>query len=123
MNPKIKAQWIARLRDPEAKQTSEVLERVDENGNVVGQCCLGVLCQLAAEAGVVTRHPGPTEGTMAYRSELIDDCNSLTLPRVVMSWAGLPASNPDLPGSTSLAELNDEGVTFPEIADLIERHL
>lgn len=124
MNSEIKAQWIARLRDPQARQTREVLEQVDENGNVVGQCCLGVLCELAAEAGVVERRfrYGNRRNIVIYYANPFD-CNGITLPKAVAGWAELSDRNPYGPEDRSLVDLNDSGATFPEIADVIEEYL
>ncbi len=47
MNPKLKAKWIEALRSGKYKQTQEYLERLDDDGKVVGNCCLGVLCRIA----------------------------------------------------------------------------
>jgi hypothetical protein len=48
MNPEIKASWVEALRSEEYKQGANALHR---NGTF---CCLGVLCDLAEKAGVVT---------------------------------------------------------------------
>jgi hypothetical protein len=46
------------------------------------------------------------------------------LPLSVMKWVGVEEVNPYVnSGSFTLAELNDAGTTFNEIADLIEEHL
>lgn len=46
------------------------------------------------------------------------------LPRPVQEWLGLADNNPDVATERqSLAGLNDQGRTFAEIADIIERDL
>ena len=121
MNPEIKAQWVAALRSGEYKQGQGRL-----NGSL-GFCCLGVLCDLAVKQGV-------TEWELIQESH--DPCYtcggySSTLPECVGSWAGFP-DGPGLglgprvtrwPREETLADLNDTGSTFPEIADLIEAQL
>lgn len=111
MNPEIKARWIAALRSGEYKQTkSELRSAVDKF------CCLGVLCDLHAQAGL-----GLWDG-FRYREE------GTIPPTDVAVWAGLPVvyPNPDvwIDGKCrSVAEHNDQGATFAEIADAIEEQL
>jgi hypothetical protein len=62
------------------------------------------------------------EGVPEYMGEILE------LPDEVVEWAGLGDSNPDLPigefpFDPSLAEQNDKGVSFPRIAELIEKYL
>ena len=124
MNPDIKARWVAALRNPEAKQLRGNLGKV-----YGGRCCLGVLCDIAVEDGVI-QPPEADEfdGNLSYGG-------MESLPPVeVNEWAGFDpdAASPALLtggrwGSTFddaslLAHIaNDElKLTFPQIADLIE---
>lgn len=121
MNPEIKAEWIARLRDPERKQAKSYLELEGE-----GQCCLGVLCEIATENGIISRKT--TQGVVFYDEE------NKSLSKKVIEWAGLENpeyfnTNPSIKSRTiakssvrvvSLAEANDYGATFLEIADIID---
>lgn len=121
MNPEIKAEWIARLRDPERKQASNYLEVEGE-----GQCCLGVLCEIATENGIISRET--LQGVVFYDEEF------KSLSQKVIEWAGLEHpeytnNNPSIKSRTiaktgvrvgSLAEANDNGATFLEIADIID---
>ena len=103
MNPEIKQQWTAALRSGEYKQAVAALR----NENAF--CCLGVLCDLHSKA----------TGT-AWRDNEYGGREDV-LPNLVAEWAGLLDANPIPPGETlSLAELNDRGDTFAQIADLIE---
>lgn len=122
MNPEIKKAWVEKLRDPNIKQTKGVLHSV--RGGQEKFCCLGVLCTLAAEAGVVEAKRqeagilvryGPPGGVFGYEDNV--------LPDVVSRWAGLDGhQSPTLPVSGhALAVMNDRGIRFSVIADLIER--
>jgi hypothetical protein len=108
MKPEIKAIWIAALRNGEYTQTTGTLR------NDQGYCCLGVLCDLHAKAGL-----GEWEDT-AY-----DNTVDL-LPDIVALWAGTNEC-PDV-NDIALVDLNDgvNGYTqrdFKQIADLIEEFL
>lgn len=122
MNPDVKAKWLEALRSGEYEQTTGTLHRVvPTNGNEwsptkpAGWCCYGVLCDVAVKEGlkVIRKTDEDTE----YFDGVID-----YLPTSVVEWAGLPSNDPAVQGR-SLADRNDHGVTFPEIADLIEEEL
>lgn len=80
MDPEIKAAWVAELRAGTRAQGSGRLRVRVTGGNgreVERWCCLGVLCDLAERAGVVTGrwvevghpvYPGDTVATYAYRT-------------------------------------------------------
>ncbi len=119
MNEEIKAKWIAALRSGEYRQGAGALRRVASTEDEDRYCCLGVLCDLAEKAGVLTVEKTQFGG-YRYQGE------SGLLPDTVQTWANLDTSNPDVyKGSTRglLAELNDDGVPFSEIADMIEASL
>lgn len=136
MNEDVKVEWVAKLRDPNTKQARGVLTRVNSKGEVLGNCCLGVLCEIAVEHGVI--EPGVD---IDYKSRKVrryldrDGGDTYTvLPRVVAEWADLPtvAGSPTTGFSTplrvtssgrkqyNLAEVNDGGANFQTIATLIE---
>jgi hypothetical protein len=87
--------WISALRSGKYKQAHGALKGRD------GYCCLGVLCVVA---GIEI---GPDEGY-------------LSVP--VQQLAGLASEVGCIKGSQSLANLNDAGKSFAEIADIIESH-
>lgn len=120
MNETIKERWVSALRSKKFPQTKEHLK--DNNGF----CCLGVLCEIAVEDGVIappTKHPVTLE--WLYENE------GGTLPPKVMEWAEINEENPYVEYTQdggyfydSLSELNDaKSMTFPEIADIIEKEL
>lgn len=137
MNPEIKAQWVAALRSGETAASGA--DAASANGSAVvyqqgaGQlhnpvtnefCCLGVLCDLAVRAGVIVATERDGESYTLY------DGRGAALPASVMTWAGLDSSDPELAPSKDndeelyfwdeASELNDSGVPFSQIADLIE---
>lgn len=134
MNPEIKAQWVAALRSGKYKQGKNVLHNVDAGT----YCCLGVLCDLAVKAGVIS------VGSHEYHSDAGGDIEvygatgdkyaqgGVTLPAEVVTWASLEDGNPnvyveDVDGNEypqDLAELNDDcDYTFSQLAELIEGQL
>jgi hypothetical protein len=114
MNPEIRARWTAALRSGDYQQGRSALRKGDE------LCCLGVLCDLAVKAGVLTAAPG--EDGHCWRYDGVPDY----LPESVQEWAGLPQGNPlvTAPGRAEaepLAILNDQYfLSFAEIADAID---
>ena len=112
MNPGIRAQWTAALRSGKYEQGTASLR----SGNKF--CCLGVLCDLAVKAGVLTGEPGEA-GCAWYYHGAID-----YLPEAVTEWAGLQDINQLAgdPGATEpLAVLNDDFAwDFAQIADVID---
>lgn len=120
MNASVKALWVAALRSGEYAQTRRRLRDTD------GFCCWGVLCDLAVKAGVdvAVRAAHHDPGITAY------DGSVGLPPDSVARWADLLTSryglieNVVIDGEpTPLAELNDSGHEFAEIADLIEAQL
>ena len=107
MNPEIRAQWCAALRSCEYQQTKEELR--DSNG----YCCLGVLTDLYVKAG------NPVESESAGWEGTVWDQDTI-LAADVRDWAGLSECNPYLTPALAAAELNDDGYTFAQIADLID---
>lgn len=126
MNPEIKEQWIKALRSGEYKQGIGQLHYRTKNGSSQF-CCLGVLCDLAKQAGIVQEFGSSEDTTGVSVSYEIGAAPSgwrktTYLPQAVVTWAGLPCKNPEV-GAVSLAGRNDDGETFEEIANAIERNL
>lgn len=129
MNPEIKARWLAALRSGEYKQGPGVLRNRDEDT----YCCLGVLCELAVQEGVVRSVVEVGNCWIADREDRVRitgyDGATTVLPVTVSEWAGLDRSGVDsgnpwvLGRQKQLAQLNDEGYAFTELADVIEREL
>lgn len=115
-------EWIRRLRSGEYRQGLFKLHVIDTNGNHK-YCCLGVACEIAAEAGIVTPFVLDTntldQEIIAYRKgHYFHDTG---LPTFVADWFGLPDDDVIVEGAP-LTLLNDNGVSFNEIANILERN-
>lgn len=123
MKPEIKKRWVEALRSGEYQQAKDYLVSLE------GYCCLGVLCEIAVQDGVVYR-----EGDEYISTSEGFDVNNVDLPVAVQRWAGVedaydggftslrsnvPYKNTDR--NADFTELNDEmDYTFKMIADAIE---
>ena len=120
MNPEVKVKWLAALRDGTRPQGKRYLLADGK------YCCLGVLCELAAEGGVaeattIVRSPDSWNPGMQV-TRFDGDENSL--PPSVQSWARVAEFGDSVSyTSDSLAARNDEGESFESIADWIEANL
>jgi len=105
------AEWVRRLRSGNYTQTQRVLRNKDSF------CCLGVLCEVAVDAGVIP----PAVSRPNHPSLFVYDGQDRTLPQSVADWAGVGKAGDYGPGiMESLASKNDYGYSFEEIANLIE---
>jgi len=108
MNKRIKKLWIEALRSGKFKQGFGQLRRGRTN---VRHCCLGVLCEIAVNQGVLNHYKG-AQGL---------------LPPEVMDWAELDDDDPMLAPlhdpNCYAAKLNDNGHGFQNIAERIEKYL
>jgi len=113
MNPEIKARWVAALRSGEYKKTTGKLRAKG------GFCCLGVLCNLHAQDHPEIAAKQKKKGEYMGQAEL--------LPWTVRDWAGLSSSGGGqvrIDGCRdTLANHNDNGVSFKQLADAIEEQL
>lgn len=108
MNKEIKALWIADLRSGKHPQGTGAL---CSKGRF---CCLGRLCELAVEAGVCA------VASLSQDAVSYDGADAI-LPRSVREWSELSSSTGYYGIGHSLAYDNDNGKTFTEIADIIEK--
>ena len=122
MKPEIARLWAEALESGEYKQGRTLLHNAKTNE----YCCLGVLCELAIQAGVpVVKAPANGNRT-AYSGIMSYDGRSGYLPESVSDWAGLPTEVGDpqlgLTRSELATSLNDTyRRTFKEIAAAIRR--
>lgn len=120
MNPEVKARWVAALRSGEYVQSTGTLRTKNNEF-----CCLGVLCDLRATEKGITKWSANDfnrDGDDYPNDEVCD-------------WAGFPRLdedrlareyNPEVrigDERKGVADHNDEGATFAEIADAIEAQL
>jgi len=121
MKQAIAEQWIKALRSGEYKQTSGQLRAND------GFCCLGVLCNLHAQA-----HPKIAAKEIDPTTYLGEDSG---LPKQVRQWAGVKSGLGEIDSEDpwhpikirdgkfeSLADANDCGVSFEHIATWVEQN-
>lgn len=115
MNKEFKAKWLKALRSREYKQAVGRL-RTDS-----GYCCLGVACDIS-NLGMWLKG----EGEFIYIT--LSNNNGLHLPPEVQKAMGIKNGIPfidfqDTAGRVFLSDLNDDGFTFEQIADIIEYFL
>lgn len=97
--------WVARLRDPEARQTQCTLRSHDG-----AMCCLGHACDVS-QLGDWSGYAFYNVNNQEYGGYL---------PKPVAEWLDIDELNPIVQG-VSLSQWNDShGKTLPEIADLLE---
>lgn len=138
MKQEIATELVTRLRSGAYIQGQGALKVVDSEGNVKN-CCLGIVCDMAVEAGVIppdefdhsTDYPAEPSYRV-YRYGVGDEANYSTLPSAVQDWAEMYSDNgsfedrcgaeKEMGGLYCLSGFNDTGFTFPQIADLIERY-
>jgi len=101
----LKQKWLEALRSGEYKRTSGVLANED------GYCCLGVLECVAEQA--IELHKYDPSRSASYPSLAFFERHGI-IDEIYKD--GMPVSR-------HLAELNDSGVIFSDIANVIEREV
>lgn len=130
MKEEIKTKWLTALRSGEYEQGKHRLVTKNYDTDTYTYCCLGVLCDLAAKEGVVKRKAG------GFSHPVYNDHSNIVLPNAVQRWAGIEdttLNDESSYGSAPLVEIdgeyaalsdwNDNGKTFSEIAEGIEKTL
>lgn len=120
MNPEVKQLWLDALRNGGFQQTRGALH--DDKG----YCCLGVLCEVAIKAGIEIEVKPPKHADERFYY----DGYTTVPPDVVQAWANISETGHldkavefAGPPSIALTALNDRGMTFDQIADVIEKQL
>ena len=109
MKKAIAMRWVEALRSKQSKQGTGQLRNANEF------CCLGVLCNLHAQ-------DKPKFAAQQSQEDYYGGEQSFP-PRIVQNWAGLKNECGEYQaGQDSLADLNDDGNNFFEIADIIEKN-
>lgn len=132
MKPDTKQLWITALRSGNFPQGKNVLAYKLPDG-VTYYCCMGVFCEILPYVERTDSNER-SFSNIAYVATGDEETVITVLPWTVVDTEKLDANNPvieytgrDRHGYTSerisLAELNDSGFTFNQIADLIERFL
>lgn len=134
----IAKQWVDALKSGTYQQGQGKLHATDIKGECM-YCCLGVLCDLymkqnpdELDVKVVTRKSDafPQHFQMLSIGDdslTVYDDESVVLPLRVREWAGMSDplgrfTNASL-AQDSLAELNDHGMSFAKLADVITAHV
>lgn len=125
MNQEVKAMWVSALQSGEYQQGQCYL-RVDDK-----YCCLGVLCDI-----YIQKVEGSWERNYDYEHSqvynfAIESKSQLAVSQLtssVMKWAGLENTDPRVVVNTlavelMLSEVNDQGYSFNDIANIIENQL
>lgn len=127
MNPELKKRWIDALRSGEYKQGTMRLSTRDPKTQEVTHCCLGVLCDLNKIEGRWDAGDHPESGLLETKTyDFERDVSEGMIPSGVYPELDQLSTRP---GPTivavrmHLAEMNDEGKSFAEIADWIEENL
>lgn len=100
MNPEIKAQWVAALRSGDYQQGRGQLR----SGNNT-YCCLGVLMELAVEAGVLEGAQAEDEDGYCYHTSGENGVEFFELTPEVVEWVnGSDSGGPELSPIGGLSE-------------------
>ena len=117
MTPEQKA-WLAALRSGTYKQIEGKLRDND------GYCCLGVACELHDatkwEEGAGGWEYWPEDPTRAIEDDgerIDEDMGVVELSPSLLEWLGLTDE-----GHRILASMNDNGKSFSQIADTVEKN-
>lgn len=109
MRKEIMQLWCEALRSNEFEQGRGYLDKANK------VCIYGVLCLLAMTSGVCDYNEFTSIGSY--------DGEKARLPNSVREWAGLPKGPISLLGEfVTLSWMNDNGYTFEELADIIEKN-
>ena len=111
-----KDRWVTALRSGDYVQTEGTLCRVEDGPDGVDTyCCLGVLCELVPNT---TKDKLDDDGDGVVFSYTYNKTTGIgRLPRDISGIANLSAL-----AETTLVQMNDDGVSFEEIADHIENN-
>ena len=118
LSPTVKRKWLAALRSGKYKQGDAFLYNKDDNS----YCCLGVLCEIE---GANTKQMESTQlpSDIGMFKELVPTASELTEAQKKLKYNNeYYAFSVMYKGKmTPLAYMNDDGISFAEIADVIEK--
>jgi hypothetical protein len=126
MNSDIKKMWIEALLSEEYDQGQNWLCQENDDGSK-SWCCLGVLTDLAIKNGVDVDVERASDDSCIF----VFDNKMEYLPQKVMEWAGIetnigeysfPNYEFDDNSNCTLAEDNDSGLNFEELAEIIREY-
>lgn len=117
MNKKVKALWVASLRDGSFKKGKYQLRDLEDCYDASG-----VLCELAVSAGIIDapkRYDKPDAQVFfgyQYGDPKTDKNRATGIPEAVQKWADISYRT-----AYRIAMMGDSGKTFNQIADYIEK--
>lgn len=132
MKAEIKQLWLDALRSGEYTQGRGALSLEHVTTKKREFCCLGVLCDLYAKQHTISWDTAPMFKLKADSISPLGKAKvgffgtDAFLPKIVMDWAGLDKPNPTVfkrRKNNTLADLNDMGRSFRQIAAIIEKKL
>ena len=103
MKRELRDRWVQALTAGSYEQAKSALRRIGTDGTK-RYCCLGVLCDIVNQEGWL----GPGMHTIGHGMIYPDAADMLGLPH---DWV------------MALARMNDDGVSFPEIAKAIAGYI
>jgi hypothetical protein len=125
VNIAIAKKWVEALRSGKYKQ---IFSRLHTN---TGFCCLGVLCDIVKDEVRGHWEEYPTDAAVSGTRKFVVPHAKVEeicpLPITVRNYTGMKSAFGTFIADTagnikSLAGLNDQGASFEEIADIIEKH-
>lgn len=112
MKRELRDRWTEALRSNKYKQAVEYLRKRDsETGEILGYCCLGVLCDIVNPYGWFASIANARSHQLAC-----DDKEELSIEALYA--VGLSQAH-----QWKLIGMNDSGTSFEEIADWIDLHV
>lgn len=115
MKTEIKGLWIEALRSGDYVQGRDCLKATTADGTT--HCCLGVLCEVA-DIPFIEEDKNRYGVDYAIKGDADGFNNDAFLPVNLLKEFGLTNEQ-----QIELADMNDGGMTFSEIADHIEQNL
>lgn len=134
MDPEIKKLWIEALRSDDYEQGKSYLHSISNVGDDKEHryCCLGVLCEIAIKQGLPIVDKLQENIVFSSRQTVITyDGQRSVLPGSVAAWANITSDGSYIPKrpaelhnykSGALTHDNDKGMTFAEIASIIDEY-
>lgn len=126
----LKARWIAALTSGEYKQGMAALAIAHDDGSRT-YCCLGVLCDLLVEDGILTKEERKGYSEAIYRTVVVSSawpmCSTDVIPAGVAEQIGVSRRG-EVPGLydregdlVELVTMNDSlGLSFSQIAQVVD---
>lgn len=108
---------VAALRSGKYPQGTGMLKQVTSDGTVLGYCCMGVMCEVAMEHGVVI--PTRLISVTGSVSEVSFDGSTAFLRRNVLDWLGV-GDNGELDRDLVIGMDGDEKISASYANDVLK---